>query len=263
MELVNNTFNPILGEIGCKFRSIIEDHIKDYELQKDDDVEWLLEPLDLISHPADIVLDAFCKGDFLGSVYELYFHDKNASAIYVPFDYPYEKYNGKIDLFDLDENVPDPKPYNKTMLVKGLANLIVISAIPEIWDDLTVSFTELGIWQALLLNEAYTFMPKGWHGNYFNYIYVFSHDDMQRIIVEPKRPSYNFDHKKLKSYLGQNVILPSVKIEGDKAVVTYCVWSKWSGFCRCSIPVEKHGKSVTFGKKEQVALVEYDCGIRY
>ena len=34
--------NQVLGEIGCRFRSNIENHIKGYKLQKGDDVEWLL-----------------------------------------------------------------------------------------------------------------------------------------------------------------------------------------------------------------------------
>ena len=49
--------NQVLGEIGCRFRSNIENHIKDYELQKGDDVEWLLEPLNAISHSTNIVRD--------------------------------------------------------------------------------------------------------------------------------------------------------------------------------------------------------------
>lgn len=263
MEQDNYVLNPVLGEIGCKFRSVTEDHIKDNRLLNEDDVEWLLEPLDAISHSADIVLGAFRTGDRLGWVYRLYLHQRNASAVYLPFNPPYEKYNREVGLFDLDdEGIPDPKPYNKTMLVRSLANFFTNMAVPEVWDDLTVPFTELGIWQALLLDNALTFLPKGWHGNYNNHWYVFTQDDMQRII--DKYSSYeSVDHKTLASYNGQDDILPSVQIEGDKAVVSYCIWTKWGGLCRIVVPVERHNYSVIFGKHEREVLVKYDCGICY
>lgn len=265
MEKIDKNMGEILGEIGCRFRSNIENHIKDYKLQKEEDnVEWLLEPLDLISHPSDLVLDAFRTGDFMGWVYQLYFHHRDASAIYVPFDPPYEKFNGKISLFDLDDDELDSKlkPYDKTMIVKSMANYIVSSAVPEIWDDLNVPFTEMGIWQALLLYRTLTFMPKGWHGNYLNHWYIFSQDDMQRIV--DKYSSYkSVDHEKLESYLGRDDILPSVNIDGDKAVVSYCIWTRWGGLCRLTVPVERLNQSVIFGKGERQTLVKYDCGWLY
>ena len=265
MGQIDNDMGLILGKIGCRFRSNIESHIKDYELQKEEgNVEWLLEPLDSISHPSNLVLDAFRKGDFWGWLYELYVHYYNASAIYTPFDPPYEKFNGKISLFDLDNDElgSNLKPYDKTMIVKGLANHFVSSAVPEIWDDLSVPFNEMGIWQALLLSKAYTFLPKGWHGNYNNCWYVFSLNDMQRIF--DRYSSYkSVDHKKLGSYLGRDDMLPSFKMDGDKAVVSYCYWNNWSGFCRARVPVERCGQSVTIGEHTRDVLVAYDCGIRY
>ena len=86
--------SAILGEIGCKFRSNIENHIKDDSLRKDNNVEWLLEPLDEISHRADYVLDAFQISTRWESIYELYFHLKNATSIYIPFDKPINQHCG-------------------------------------------------------------------------------------------------------------------------------------------------------------------------
>ena len=259
----DDNIGAALGEIGCRFKSTIEDHIKDYRLLNEDDIEWLLEPLDAISHSADIVLGAFRKGDHLGWLYELYFHQHDASAIYVPFGPPYEKYNGEVSLFELDdEGVPDPKPYNKTMLVRGLANWLTIEAVPKIWNDLTIRFTEEGVWQALLLHQAFTFMPKGWHGHYNDAKYIFSQDDLQRIIS--KYSSHKrIDQEKLASCRERNDIMPSVAIDGDKAEISYCTWNNWSGFCRFSVHMEKHNLSVKFGERDRETLVEYDCGIRF
>lgn len=298
METIEGNIGAILGEIGCRFRGNIKNHIKDYDLLEEDNIEWLLEPLDLIKHPDNLVLDAFKKGDSCGWLYELYFHERGTTAVYVPYDHPIEwppkftKLEGNTIRFleaDEIERPPKPKPYDKSMLVKGLANWPVLEVVPKIWDDLSVPFTELGIWQAFLLCEAYTFMPKGWHGNYYNNTYVFSQNDMQKIIDDKKsRYDYtdeeieklnaywkfldmntNFDQYKksnydrLVSYLGRDDIMPSVKINGDKAEVSYCYWNDWEGFCRRTIPVERRGQSVAIGKPEREVLVEYDCGIRF
>ena len=182
-EAPNNNKVALLGEIGCRFRSNIENHIKDYELQKGDDVEWLLEPLDEISHSPDIVLDAFQIGSKWESFYKLYFHNSNTTRVYVPYDdHPFDRPNGfrkegnTISILEPDEieERPKPNPYSKTMLIKGSPEENLMSDVPDIWEDLVVPFTEIGVWQAVLLNETLTMFPKGWHANYMNKIFIFS-----------------------------------------------------------------------------------------
>lgn len=262
--------NAILGEIGCKFRSNIESHIKDYRLQKCDDVEWLLEPLSEISHPDNYVLDAYQISTRWETIYELYFHIKGATSIYVPFDNQLKEpcriqNEGNTISFDHvdEEDLPKPKPFDKSMIIKEHIPPLASKAIPSIWDEMVVPFTTVGIWQAVLLHQTLTLFPKGWHANYMKSIYVYSLEDMQTIIKQHKRDSYGFDHEKLASYLNRDDIMPSVKIDGDKAIAAYYYWNDWSGFCRRIIPVKKHGNTIKFGEFEREKLVEYDCGIRY
>ena len=286
----------ILGEIGCRFRSIIESHIKDYELQKDGDFEWLLEPLDAISHSPDIVFDAFQYGNKKWSNSKLYFHDRDATHAYVAYDKPIIKPKGKMIgnkiIFDFDESekIPEPNPYDKTMLIKDTLNIYAVHIIPPIWDNLVIQFTEVGVWQAVLLNEIVTSFPRLWNNCLQrSKTIVFSQADMQQIIDDKKcRYDYtdeeierlnaywrfldktpHFDqykksnYDKLVSYLEREDILPSVKISGDEAVVSYCYWNEWSGFCRATVPVERCGQSVTIGEHAHEVLVAYDRGIRY
>lgn len=296
METTDRNIGAILGEIGCRFRSNIENHIKDYKLQKGDDVEWLLEPLDAISHSSNIVLDVFQIGTKWESFYKLYFHNKDASLAYVAYDHPIERPHGyikgnTIHFPELDEieEWPKPNPYNKTMLIKGTPEENLMSDVPTIWEDLIVSFTETGVWQAVLLNETIALFPKGWHGNYLEKTYVFSKADMQQII-DDKKSRYDYtdeeieklnaywrfldmtphfdqfkksNYDRLVSYLDHEDILPSVDISGDKAVASYCYWSEWSGFCRASVPVELCGKSVSIGQPSDEVLIAYNCGIRF
>ena len=296
MEKIDKNMGEILGEIGCRFKGVIEDHIKDYVLQKDGDFEWLLEPLDAISHSPDIVFDDFQYGNKKWSNSMLYFHDRDATHAYVAYDKPIIKPKGKMIgnkiIFDIDESekIPEPNPYDKTMLIKDTLNIYAVHIIPPIWDNLVIQFTEVGVWQAVLLNEIVTSFPRLWNNCLQrSKTIVFSQADMQQIIDDKKsRYDYtdeeieklnaywrfldmtphfdqnrksNFD--KLVSYLECEDILPSVKISGDEAVVSYCYWSEWGGFCRATVPVERCGQSVTIGEHAHEVLVAYDCGICY
>ncbi len=296
MEKIDKNMGEILGEIGCRFKGVIEDHIKDYVLQKDGDFEWLLEPLDAINHSPDIVFDAFQYGNKKWSNSKLYFHDRDATHAYVAYDKPIIKPKGKMIgnkiIFDFDESekIPEPNPYDETMLIKDTLNIYAVHIIPPIWDNLVIQFTEVGVWQAVLLNEIVTSFPHLWNNCLQrSKTIVFSQADMQQIIDDKKsRYDYtdeeieklnaywrfldmtphfdqnrksNFD--KLVSYLEREDILPSVTISGDEAVVSYCYWSEWGGFCRNHIPVERCGQSVTIGKPDREVLVANDCGICY
>lgn len=268
--MTNKSIGTVLGEIGGMFIKNIKKHMKDFILNKGDDVEWLLEPLDEISHPDNYVLDAFQISTRWESIYELYFHLKNATSIYIPFDKPINEHCGMrkegntITFLDNDEeDIPKPNPFDKSMIIKGDLNPIEARAIPSIWEDLVVPFTTVGIWQAVLLHQTVTLFPKGWHANYMKSIYVYSLEDIQMIIKKHKRESYEFDHEKLATYLNRDDIMPSVEIDGDKATASYFYWNDWSGFCRMIIPIEKQGHSVKFGKFERKKLVEYDCGWNY
>ncbi len=123
MDLQDKNSGILLGKIGREFRRNIEDHIKDYRLQKGNDVEWFLEPLDAISHSADIVIDAFEYGSRWDSFYQLYFHDKNATMPYVAYDKPIikprisEQVGNKIIFLSNGEieKAPDPNAYDKSM----------------------------------------------------------------------------------------------------------------------------------------------------
>ena len=303
METIDSNIGATLGEIGCRFRSNIENHIKDYKLQKDGDFEWLLEPLDVISHSPNIVLDAFQIGTKWESFYQLYFHNKDASQVYVAYDHPiemprgYRKEGNTIYFPEPDEieEMPKPNPYSKTMLIKGTPEENIMSDVPDIWEDLIVPFTETGIWQAVLLNETIALFPKGWHGNYLKKTYVFSREDMQQIIDDCKTKYSDFtdaeferlkayyrslgkpesvfkirgfgfrkaDYERLAAFIDREDIMPSVGINGDKAVAYYCYWNDWSGFCQALVPVERRGQSVSVGKAKNEVLIAYDCGICY
>ena len=108
-------------------------------------MEWLLDPLDELSHPVDYVLDAFQVCTSFESLYKLYFHLKGANSIYSPFDKPLtgsfgtQKDDNKIHFDDINEiDIPKPKPFDKSMKIKGDLKPLEARAIPSIWNDLEV-----------------------------------------------------------------------------------------------------------------------------
>ena len=291
MNLYNNVYNPVLGEIGCQFRRVIEHHIKDHELLKGDDVEWLLGPLNSISHSPDVVIDAFKFDNRLGSCYGLYLHNKRASQTYVAYDRNYTEreleilrhMNSLRKEKGIEEEINlEPKPFDKTMVIRDTLNSSASGMIPSIWDELVIPFTEAGIWQAVLLNETRALFPKGWHANYMSKLYVFARADMQKIFDrynelidadlketnanrksrgenEVKKSDYNW----MAPFMDRDDIMPSVKVDVDKAVAYYCYWNDWSGFCRASVPVERRGQSVNIGEPDKEVLFGYTCNIIY
>ena len=203
MEKIDKNMGEILGEIGCRFKGVIEDHIKDYVLQKDGDFEWLLEPLDAISHSPDIVFDDFQYGNKKWSNSMLYFHDRDATHAYVAYDKPIIKPKGKMIgnkiIFDIDESekIPEPNPYDKTMLIKDTLNIYAVHIIPPIWDNLVIQFTEVGAWQAVFLNEIVTSFPHLWNNCLQrSKTIVFSQADMQQII-DDKKSRYDYTDEEI------------------------------------------------------------------
>lgn len=141
----DDNMGAVLGDVGCRFRSIIEDHIKDYRLQKGDDVEWLLEPLDAMTHSPDLVLDAFKYGTRWESFYQLYFHNKDAKCSYLPYNLPPDsdllsdiKKGWVFD--DNEHEIPDPNPYDQSMIIQDELDIWSIDEIPSIWDEIIVPF---------------------------------------------------------------------------------------------------------------------------
>ena len=196
-DVEQNNLGLILGDIGCVYRNNINAHVKDYRLQKEDgNMEWLLEPLDAISHAEEIVLDIFDIESERRELARLYFHARNATQLYVPFDKPFKKPEGvkrigNTIIFrgeDEIEKVPAPNPFDKAMLIQEPLNIYARDAIPSIWDELLVQFTEVGIWQALLLEETKVPYPQGYYPNYC----VYSKADMQQIIDNAQHKYYDF-----------------------------------------------------------------------
>ena len=73
----------------------------------------------------------------------------------------------------------------------------------------------------------------------------------------------NSEYDWMAPFVDRDDIVPFVKVDGDKAVVYYCYWNDWSGFCRASVPVERCSQSVNIGEPDKDVLFGYTCNIIY
>lgn len=259
----------VFGDKGKEFINNLEEPLEDGEMPSGwQDVEWILEPLDLIQTPEGYVLDAFHVADEHDDEYQLYFSKEGSTKKYksvksqrrVPVDQTEEEKRLGIQRFEFQSVVP---PFDDTMYLAGTYEYDVAKTIPDIWDYVSVPFTPMGVWQAFLLNETFRFLPHFWHSSYVDRSYIFQIDDIIQIQKRDKsEPELTQeDLQKLKEYASSDELLPKVKVDGNSAVISICYWNAWQGLIKLEIPVTKRGRTVQFGRPTGETLIEYDCGI--
>ncbi len=122
--------------------------------------------------------------------------------------------------------------------------------------------SEAAAWEFVLLLSTPGVMPVFWHGGYDRREYIYCPEDLDRIVViNDEKPLFRaHDISNLKT----TGILPSVKIDGNIADVTFCYWNDWEGLIRNTIRVKWDGEriaSAEFMTKE--VLYKYKCDLLF
>ena len=105
-------------------------------------------------------------------------------------------------------------------------------------------------------------MPVFWHGGYDRREYIYCPADLDRIVViDDDKPLFRaHDISNLKSA----GLLPSVKMDGNIADVTFSYWNDWEGLIRNTIRVKWNGDriaSAEFINKE--VLYKFKCDLLF
>lgn len=122
---------------------------------------------------------------------------------------------------------------------------------PELWSHIKVPFTEKGVWQAFLLRNTCSLIPKTWRGS-FGY---------KRIVGENEEddweyfawPNINLSEDEWDILVDTKA--PQVEVCGETAVVRYTYWIEREGLVKCTLLVTKKGDSVSFGKEMKETLI--------
>ena len=116
----------------------------------------------------------------------------------------------------------------------------------EIFKNLCVEKSEMGVWQAFLLSISLTQLPYHWHGAYRKQDLIFSNKD---IIIDFTIP--------------EEVLNPEVWLEGDMAYVRYCYFNMWEGIVRKTTALQfDKNRIVKFERIKTETLKKYNCGLK-
>ena len=123
----------------------------------------------------------------------------------------------------------------------------------NIFNDLIVKQTEMGVWQAYLLSVATTVLPLWWHANYISRTFFFDRDNFR--IITP----FHIESVPLKI---QDIPQPSVIKEDNHFIIRCPYWNNWEGLVLVSLNVSfKENGNISFDNFDREMLYEFDCGI--
>lgn len=161
---------------------------------------------------------------------------------------------------------------------------------PEIQDmdpssHITVEKCAEGLWEYHLFTEMFRFLPLWWHANYAEETYITDADAVAKIAhvtsemrkeLEDGDGCFSYedrpygllrasDVKNAVALCGDEMVLPSVTMDGDTGVIAYTSWSEWGGLSRKRIVASftEDGSVLFIGSPAMVTLVNYECGILF
>lgn len=261
-------FDNSFGEVAMKLSDLIKKKDEEGVFKCCDDVNWLLEPLDLISIPDGYVVDVFKVGDRHGSTMRLYICEADAQERYIP-----RKEEVQVALpWTKEDMIRGKRRYEKriqyvryddTQYIQGMLSDDEAEAIPEIWDYLSLPFTPMGVWQAFLLKEILHLLPIEWHAAYSAIDYIYHPKSVASLLKAYKDELSAEGIEKMKRYSSSWELCPRVTIDHGIATIKCAYWSEYGGLYSATITVAKKGRTVEFLERESENLVKYESSIIY
>ena len=135
----------------------------------------------------------------------------------------------------------------------------------DVFQFITLPFTEEAIWQAFLLSQTYHLVGMRWHGGYEERTFIVSDKDIADL-----KPLFGVG----KGYFSclqeqiQQVWTPdlcaSVSLFDNYAIVSHCWFDNWKGFSQVKWKIEYDAREkhvVGIEKENEQVLVKYHCGV--
>ena len=135
----------------------------------------------------------------------------------------------------------------------------------DVFQFITLPFTEEAIWQAFLLSQTYHLVGMRWHGGYEKRTFIVSDKDIADL-----KPLFGVG----KGYFSclqeqiQQVWTPdlcaSVSLFDNYAIVSHCWFDNWKGFSQVKWKIKydvREKRVVGIEKESEQVLVKYHCGV--
>lgn len=239
------TYKRSVGDIGAEF----EEFMSGINCERFSNLMSVIEKLPELKIREGYEFDAFQSGGLHGWTFQAYCCKEGASVCYDPS--VHGEYDDSLRICDRIDpiearRVPDPLIY------------------------FDVPFTKTGIMQAWLLDNISDFLPKGWHANYSVKYFIFNAERIDELFPEKVDSddglddclaSYRLRVRRSVLALDRERILPSISIDGDKAVLSYTYWNDWKGLVKVKTHAIRVGEGIKFLKPEEEVIIRYECGI--
>lgn len=126
----------------------------------------------------------------------------------------------------------------------------------RIFHHLHVEDSLMGAWQALLVSQLWHVLPFYWHGEYDQRRYLFTQDDLRRLVSAPRT-----DCRKLTLCSDDYHVAPECVDAGHGIYYfTWCYWTEWGGLISELHQVTIHDSRATILFLHKETLHRYDCG---
>lgn len=159
-----------------------------------------------------------------------------------------------IDLSPASKEHNDHGDISRFVLLRG--EEFVAAGDEELLPHFIVEKSEAGAWEVYLFSLARHLLPTFWHGGYNAREIIFGKVDLRRVPSQEGRV--------LDVILRGQAVTPSVRFDGDMALVECCYWSEWGGLYREKVSITFDGDRIAeFKNVEAENIYNYDCGIMF
>lgn len=216
-------------------------------------------------------LDFYQIGSDMGSRYEPYVCRADATEPYIPTVYEdgtpvdyIERHTLHLDLFgDNNEPLKIHIPYDESKRVVDMLAYNECEDIPCAISFFDAPFTEEGIMQVWLLDNITNLLPLNWHSGYNRVSYILDEEEIDWGFVSDFN-SKEFEYAEEAIWrMDRESLYPTVKVNGDEALLTVTYWNAWSGLVKMNVKASKKGSGVRFEEAERTTLVSYRSGLRF
>lgn len=123
----------------------------------------------------------------------------------------------------------------------------------DIFKNVIVEHSAMGVWQAYLLYISPTIMPTWWHGCYSNRKFFFARMNYKGVITDCIGREVEIEQSQIPQ--------PTVEMRDGKAVVSCPYWNDWKGLVLETVDIEFKSDGTVALTPHSKVLYKYDCGV--
>ena len=135
----------------------------------------------------------------------------------------------------------------------------------DVFQFITLPFTEEAIWQAFLLSQTYHLVGMRWHGGYEERTFIVSDKDIADLkpLFGVRKGYFSCLQEQIQQVWTPD-LCASVLLFDNYAIVSHCWFDNWKGFSQVKWKIKydvREKRVVGIEKESEQVLVKYHCGV--